>query len=288
MQGLRTNVALTGRRFHAWWEGYAFDAAVERNRLARAHGFSATRGNEGVRAEDEIAQAIWGAGRLEPGDPLWSMRCARTLSVPLRSRVVVLGAGAGGPLRDLKSATKWRLSGLSRYRGPARGVDLKSYDQVMSRMNKAAAHGAISLFELHRDPDPQAFVMFASELIAPGAPATFIDFTMARKTGRLKSCFSAPWSGAPRQAGDYEAMLKKAGYAVHDVSDDTRAFLPLISAGWANWQSAYNEALAVQDAELRGVFLQTLARYAHLWAERRDALKAGQLLVTRFQAQKPR
>ena len=285
---MRTNFALTGRWFHAWWEGYAFDAVVERNRLARAHGFSAASRNDDLRAEDEVSQAIWGAGRLEPGDPLWSMRCARTISVPMRARIVVLGAGAGGVLRDLKSATRWRVSGLSRYQGKARGVDLKPYDQVMSRMNRAAADGALSFFELHRDPDPQAFVMFATELVAPGAPITFIDFTMARKAARLKSCFSTPWSGAPKQAAEYEAIFKSAGYAVHDVVDDTRAFFPLIARGWSNWKAAYNEAHAIQDSELRGLFLQTLSRYAHLWAERLDALKAGQLMVTRFQTQKKR
>ncbi len=287
MKGLRTDLALAGRRFHAWWEGYAFDASAERSRLARAHGLDvATDLFTDVKPEDEIAQGIWGAGRLEPGGPAWTMRFARELGAPLKARIVVLGAGAGGPLRDLKSATRWRVSGFTRYAGAARGVDLKSYEKVMSRINRAAAQGALSFFELHRDPDPRAFAFFAGELVSPGAPVSFIDFTAARKGRGLKACFAAPWTGAPKPSGDYAAMLEDAGLRVADVEDETRAFMPLVTNGWGNWKSAYEEASKIQDAGRRAARLRVLSRYAHLWAERLDALKAGQLQVTRFRTRR--
>ncbi|MEL7492036.1 MAG: hypothetical protein AAGJ73_15080 [Pseudomonadota bacterium] len=286
MKGLQTDIALAGRRFHAWWEGYAFDGPAERNRLARAHGLSASGASATYRPEDEIAQCIWGAGRLEPGGPVWTMRFARELGVSLRARVVVLGAGAGGPLRDLKTATRWKVSGFSRYLGTARGVDLKSYEQVMSRINKAAADGGISLFELHRDPDPRAFAAFAAELIAPGAPMIFVDFTVARKGRGLKSCFTSPWGGSPKPANDVTALLNEAGFRVVDTSDETRAFLPLIAQGWASWRTAYEEARTIKNVAERVAHLQVLSQYAHLWAERLDALKAGQLQVTRFQTRR--
>ena len=146
MKGLQTDFAMVGRRFHAWWEGYAFDGVAERNRLARAHGLSASSTSVSYRPADEIAQCIWGAGRLEPGDAVWTMRFARELGVALKAKIVILGAGAGGPLRDLKTATRWKVSGLSRYLGEARGVDLKPYEQVMSRINRASAAGGLCFF----------------------------------------------------------------------------------------------------------------------------------------------
>lgn len=279
---LQTDLALAHRRFQAWWEGYAFDASAERNRLARAHGLSAANGSSTYRAEDEIAQCIWGAGRLEPGSALWTMRFARELGVSVKARMIVLGAGAGGPLRDLKTATRWKISGYSRYLGQARGVNLKPYDQVMSRLNRASVEGGLSFFELHRDPDPKAFASFSAELVAPSAPMTFVDFTVARKGKKMKSCFSSPWSGTPRTPSDYTKMLDEAGFRVAETSDETRTFLPLISQGWARWKSAYEEAAAIANATDRIEHLQTLNRYAHLWAERFDALKSRQLQVTRF------
>lgn len=286
MKGLQSNLALAGRQFHAWWEGYEFDAASERARLARSFGFSAAGREAGYVAEDEIAQAIWGAGRLDPGDALWTMRFARTLGASLRARVVVLGAGAGGPLRDLGVATRWKVSGLSRYTGRARGVDIKHYDQVMTRLNRAHADAGLCFFELHRDPDPKSFASFAAELVSAGAPFTFVDFTLARKNIRLRSCFSAPWTGTPRMADDLEKALESGGFRVTETTDETRSFLPLISKGWSEWRAAFDEAKAMQDAHARSEHLSALNRYAFLWAERLDAIRAGRLRVTRFQTRR--
>ncbi|MEO0879877.1 MAG: hypothetical protein AAFY22_09195 [Pseudomonadota bacterium] len=279
-------MALAGRQFHAWWEGYEFDAAAERARLARSFGFSASGRDAGYVAEDEIAQAIWGAGRLEPGDALWTMRFARTLGADARARVVVLGAGAGGPLRDLETATRWKISGLSRYAGKARGVDLKHYDQVMTRINRARAEAGLCFFELHRDPDPRSFAAFAAELVAAGGPFTFVDFTLARKNARLKSCFAAPWQGTPRPVADMEKALDSGGFRVVETTDETRSFLPYIMAGWSHWRAAFDEARSMQDARARLEHLTALNRYAHLWAERLDAIRAGQLRVVRFQTRR--
>jgi len=254
--------------------------------VARAHGLSAASASGTYRPEDEIAQCIWGAGRLEPGGAVWTMRFARELGVSFKSRVVVLGAGAGGPIRDLKTATRWKISGFSRYLGSARGVDLKSYEQVMSKINKVAADGGVSLFEMHRDPDPRAFALFAAELVTPAAPMVFVDFTVARKGHGLKSCFADPWSGSPKPVADITALLDDCGFRVVDTRDETRAFLPLIAQGWSGWRSAYEEASAIKDAVERVEHIHVLKRYAHLWAERLDALKAGQLQVTCFQARK--
>lgn len=280
--GVRTRLAMAGRRFHAWWEGYAFDAVLEREDVASRHGGLAS----GPTAENEIAEWIWGAGRHEPGEPAFTMRLARTLGLAARARVTVLGAGAGGVLRDLKSGTKWKTSGLSRTVFRAPGLDLRSYDEAVSRLNKGVADGALCFFELHRDADPAAFGRFAAELVRPGAPVTFVDFAIARKGVRLKSCFTNPWPGAPRIAGDYIRALKDAGFTVSDTADETRGYVPLVARGWAHWKRAYDAASRTADSRLRIERLRALSDYAQLWAERYDALRAGQLQVLRIQARK--
>lgn len=280
--GLRTRLAMTGRRFHAWWEGYAFDAALEREDVAARFGELGA----GPSPEDEIAEWIWGAGRHEPGEPAFTMRLARTLGLPSRARLVVFGAGAGGVLRDLKAGAQWKVAGLGRASLRAPGLDLRSYDEALARLNKAGADGALCFFELHRDADPAAFGRFAGELLKPGAPATFIDFAIARKGARLKSCFAGAWPGAPRIAADYIRALKDAGFTVADTADETRSFMPLVARGWAHWKRAYDAATRTAEPRLRAERVRALGEYAQLWAERYDALRSGQLQALRIQARK--
>ena len=214
------------------------------------------------------------------------MRFARGLSIPVRAPIVVLGAEAGGILRDLKTSTRWKVSGFSSYTGNARGVDLNSYEQVMSRINKASAKAGLCMFELYKDPDPKAFVGFAAELVGTGAPMTFVDFTAARKGRGLKSCFATPWTGVPKLSSEVASIIESADFRIVDTSDESHVFAPLIAQGWARWKNAYNEASSITDLAIRAEYLQTLSRYAHLWAERLDALRAGQLQVTRFQTRR--
>lgn len=275
----RARLGFESRRFNAWWEGYAFDAAAER--AAIAAGAARARELDGP-VEHDIARSIWGEGRLDPGDPGWMMRHARTLGLALKAEVVVLGAGTGAPLRDLKHGTRWRLSGYSRIPAKVKGLDLIPYEAALSRINRASADGGLCFFELHRDQDPAMIALFAAELVKPNAPAAFVDFTVARKGARLKSCFEGPWSGSPRQADQFADLLENSGFRIVDWADETRAFLPLVTQGWARWKNAYDRALEFSNRRRRTEYLRVLAQCAHLWAERFDAIKAGQLQVTRF------
>ena len=276
---LRSETALAFRRFNAWWEGYAFDAAAEALDIERA-----LRRTE--RPDREIPQLIWGRGREEPGDPAWTMRHARLLGLDLKARVVVLGAALGGPIRDLKHGARWKVSGYARIREKVKGLDVAPYESALARINRASADGGLAFFELHRDADPAMIALFAAEIVRPNAPFAFVDFTTARKGARLKSCFDGPWGGSPRQTEQFAELLEKSGFRIADAVDETRAFLPLVSRGWAHWRDAYSRALRFSDRRARADYLRLLAAYAHLWAERFDAIKAGQLQVTRILARK--
>lgn len=279
----RDRLAFESRRFNAWWEGFAFDPAKERAAIAA----SAESARDLVGPHDQaIATAIWGEGRLDPGDPAWTMRHARTLGVALKAEIVVLGAGLGAPVKDLKNGTRWKLSGYARIKDRIKGLDVIPYEAALSRINRASADGGLCFFELHRDFDPAMIALFAAELVKPNAPFAFIDFTVARKGARLKSCFADPWGGSPRQSDQLAELLEKSGFRVADSVDETRAFLPLVSRGWSRWRQAYARALEISDRRGRADFVRLLAQYAHLWAERFDAIKAGQLQVTRFQVRR--
>ncbi|MFZ5617611.1 MAG: hypothetical protein ACOZAA_09870 [Pseudomonadota bacterium] len=279
----RDRLAFESRRFNAWWEGFAFDA--EKERAAIAATFECAHDPSGP-YDQAIATAIWGEGRLDPGDAAWTMRHARTLGVALKAGIVVLGAGLGGPVRDLKNGTRWKLSGYARIKDRIKGLDIIPYEAALSRINRSSADGGLCFFELHRDADPAMIALFAAELVKPNAPFAFVDFTVARKGARLKSCFEGPWSGSPRQSDQLAELLEKSGFRVADSVDETRAFLPLVSRGWSRWRRAYAQAVEISDRRGRADFVRLLAQYAHLWAERFDAIKAGQLQVTRILARR--
>lgn len=279
----RVRLALAGRRFNAWWEGFAFDEAAERAALIREQ--VQARAISRLPVHQEIPQSIWGEGRFDPGDAAWTMRHARTLGADLKASVVMLGAGAGGPIRDLKNGTRWKLTGYSRIASRIKALDVAPYETALSRINRAAADAGLCFFELHRDADPAMIAMFAAELVKPNAPFVFVDFTVARKGARLKSCFADPWDGAPRQGDQVAEMLERVGFRVSDTHDETRSFLPLVARGWSRWKDAYTRALSLPTGE-RADYLRALSAYAHLWAERSDAIKLGQLQVTRFQTRR--
>ncbi|MEZ5895044.1 MAG: hypothetical protein R3C51_01470 [Parvularculaceae bacterium] len=276
----RARLAFENRRFNAWWEGYAFDAAAERAVLSRAGEAAGAPGHV------DIAEAIWGEGRLDPGDPAWTMRHARTLGLSLKANIVVLGAGAGAPLRDLAAGTRWRARGYARAGRKLKNFPVAAYESALTQINRAGADGGLCFFDLHRDPDPASLALFAAELVKPNAPFAFIDFTVARKHARLRGCFAEPWDGWPKPVEQTGALIEQSGFRIADIVDETRAFTPLIAKGWARWKSAYELALRAADHRARSAYLKDLASYAHLWAERFDAIRAGQLRVTRYQTRR--
>lgn len=266
------------RKLYAWWEGYAFDEEVERAAIAsQYHGDKAALQSP----ETIIAQSIWGEGRFEPGSPAWTMRFARALNLPLRANVMVFGADAGACLEDLKHGTRWKVSGFTRYDGVSRR-NLSSYEAAARKLHKASAAGAISFFELHRDSDPTAFAGFAGDVLLPGAKAVFVDFTVPRRTARLRGCFPASSQGAPRTIADFSSSLRNGGFSLVETDDESAAYIEMITKGWAGWRSAYNAIQTIENLKYRAELVKALGDQATLWANRLDAIKAGQLQVTRF------
>ncbi|GEM_PF-2187985 len=281
LPGLKAKLAFAGRKFNAWWEGYAFDENAERAAL-QAKFPAAERGSRRP-VEEIVGEAIWGEGRLEPGSPAWTMRFARMLSLPVRANVVIFGAGAGAPLSDLKHGTRWKAFGFTHAKNISQG-NLRSYDMAMRSTDKSGCAGALSLFELHRDANPSAFAGFASNLLLPGAKAVFVDYATVRKGVRLRSCFPSVHHGAPKTDAEYRAALAGAGFTLEETLDETASFMALIAKGWAGWRQAYTAISQVENGKLRAEMMRAMAANAALWAERFEAMKSGQVRVLCFRA----
>jgi hypothetical protein len=272
---LQRELAFASRRFNAWWEGYAFDAKSEREALVAAIAPPPP-------LDMALAEALWGDGRLDPGDASWTLRGARALGLGPKARVIVLGAGLGGPLRDLASGARWRARGFAE----TQWGDVASYGEASMRLAARDAQGALSFFELHRATEPGQRVLFAAERVKENAPAAFIDFVVARKGVRLRPCFNAPWDGWPKSIEQTTQAIEQNGFRVADHIDETRAFLPHVARGWSRWRAALDLAHQADGSLARAEAMGQLSVYARLWAERFDAMKAGLLQVVRFQARR--
>ena len=264
--GWRGNLSIAAKRFAAWWEGYAFDETAERASLKGGGELS------DADIADLVAIKIWGDGRLDPGNPSWTMRHARSLGLSVNAKVAVLGAGAGAPIRDLKTGARWKVQGYSHFRGKVNNAALRTYDTLSPKSFGALHDGALAFFELHKSTDPASLAAFAAEIIKQNGPVSFIDFTTTRNT-RLSSCFAGPWKGAPRTNDDTSVLLEAAGLRVSDAIDETQNFTPLVSEAWARWRHAYDFARAMPSPRSRAHYLQLLAAFAKIWAEafRRNA-----------------
>lgn len=275
----RQRAIFAARAFNAWWEGYSFDPKKTRAEIA-----SGRRGLE--RPDAEIPELIWGEGRLDPGDAAWTMRHARSLALSAKSQVSIFGAGAGAPLADVRAGARWSSTGYGREARGRRLLTVKSYDEAMTRLQRADQDGALVFFELHRDPDPAAFARFVGEFLKPNAPAAFVDFAVTRPGLHVRDCFSEILPGSPRAVPDYAKAIKDAGLVTGEPVDETRAFIPLIARGWQGWRRAYDAALCVDGAVRRADALTFMSDYARIWAERFEALKSGALQVVRIPARK--
>lgn len=276
---LQSRLALAGRRFHAWWEGYEFDEDVE---LAAMRARLSSVGAQGGAAIDDIvAELIWGTGRLGPGSPAWTMRLSRALALRNRSRVFVFGAGAGAALRDLKDGAGHKATGFTHLTNVA-GANLETYDIAFAQTRKTRAAGALSFFELTRDPTPSSFAQFAAEALAPAARAIFVEFATARKGPILRGAFPTARHGAPKQETEYADVLRRSGFSIERVDDETAYYASLIEAGWVGWRRVYEPICAVRDAALRASMAAAFGEQARLWAERYEAMRSGRLRVLAY------
>lgn len=283
---LREDIAVAGRWFNAWWEGYAFDADRTRRQLRDQAAQRFWRKLDGVAPEVIIANALWGDGRMDPGDAAWTMRHARMLGLPLKARVAVFGAAQGGPIRDLKAGAKWRTTGFARHAAQARHANIETYSEAAIHMNKGEYDGALCFFDLHRETDPKRLLALVSASLKGNAPVAFVDFAAGRSGTRLKSCFDEPLTGTARGGDQIAALIESAGFRISETDDETRIFRPLLAQGFARWRAAFQIGAVMPNARARADYVSALARIAHIWAERHDALRSGQLQVVRIIARK--
>lgn len=286
LPGLRPKVAYAGKRFNAWWEGYAFDPAYERRAtLIRQSRKGMALGTTSDQA-DLVAETIWGPGRLEPGNVSWMAHISRALMIDTKASVLVYGAGRGGPIQDLRRTAHWSLTGYGRRASTDMNVRVTSYDRARRRAGRPRFQGGMLLFDLHTDPEPVTLMKMFADMIQPGGKAILVDYSVERRDLRLRGAFQQPWTGLARPVEDYRQAAEQAGFTIGIEIDETSQFMPLVENGWAGWRSAVRMLNEIKDNRERAALMAMFSRYAGLWADRYEAMEAGLLRVSRLTLEK--
>jgi len=284
---MRARLTYAGRRIHAWWEGYDFDVFYERADIALHHHELSKKSISEKERADIVAESVWGPGRLAPGSPTWSMHLSRQLKIKDKTEFAIFGAERGAVVHDLKDVTNWKLTGFSHSSVSHNILRVMDYEQGRKQFLKSCFYRGLSLFELHKEKDPGGHLRFIHDVMEPGGRALIIDFSTARKNARLSSAFSGAWEGAPQHIEDYLALMRRVGFEIVSIGDETENFLPLISRGWSGWRQGWDLLQSFHEHRQRALLLNSMRSHAELWAERFEAINASQLLVSSIMVDKP-
>ena len=272
---LRARMTYAGRRFHAWWEGFAFDAHFERADIVLNHAKIADILVDESATASVISELVWGAGHCEPGGPSWSMALARTLPPAAKDKkTLILGANAAIIRHDLRAV----------FSGPIDIAELGVYN--LSSAYAEYYDRGLCVFPFYRDEDVAAASAALAGVMASRGRVSLVDFTIAHERTSIPAAFVKPWGGAPSYTGLFGDYLRAADFIIDQTVDETERFMPLIAHGWAGWRHAWQLLRGVSNDHHRAALTAALETYASMWAERYEALRTGQLRVTRFDLRK--
>ncbi len=284
-------------RFVAWWHG--LNLSPDGKKASAARGSKAVEKAPGpvdLSTRANVVQAMWGDGCVAPGDADFFTYLAKPLRFSKELSALDLGAGLGGPDRDLAKAFGIWIDGLEADRdlvteGAQLAKDLgmekkatlspfdpaivelpeRKYDRVFSKELWSTIAGRERLFK-----------EVVKTLRAKGE-FLLVDFVVGDEEGarsRLDAALGAdgrirdPWT-----ANAYVDALKVSGLEVRVAEDITDMYLEVILA-----------RLRPVHSNLRGdphlVPNDLLVRELSIWLQRIDLMRKNCLRLYRFHALK--
>ena len=296
-------------KFHAWWEGYEFQA---RGRAADAPEtppppvVAAPRprvkptGKVIVKElwppeRVKVAQMVWGDGFSFPGGIDYTVTIAQALKLPRDGRGLDIGSGLGGGTRAMAAAFGAIVDGfdlspelaheghglsIAASLGDRAPIDFLDMDRDMFKpkhYDAALIRNTLSLMS-----DKAVLLKRVAASLKPGGRMLVVEFCLARDDahGAALDAYRLGEATAPRLATlpVLAARLKEAGLAVLGVKDHTESFMRTVLTGWAKIDAL------VKRGELNADEGKALMGEAELWQRRLAALQSGDLRVARILA----
>jgi hypothetical protein len=299
--------ALARARFHAWWEGEAFDpmtfAAARRGSVeavdaaVEGQGPSEPPPSEAPPPDPRLTalQILWGGHRLMPGEAAEDRLQPARLGLPATGTLAILGPGLAGPVLASAEAHpgtilayEWREEAVPHVRHLLSGLGdrarVESLDLDLFAVPSDAWDGAWSLDEFSYAPNPSRLAVQIAKGLKPGASVIIECYAVEGRFSASSAFASAFAEPHLLEAGALKAVLSIAGLGLEDAEDLTQAHLLAAKEGFRRLEQALS-LMASQGFEA-GV-AREIAWEAEGWAHRMSALHVGKLTRRRFVFRKP-
>jgi cyclopropane fatty-acyl-phospholipid synthase-like methyltransferase len=298
----KRKLALAKARFRAWWEGEAFDEAA-----ATAAIEAAANDKGDVEAElfdpppfhvpPRLAalEAMWGEGRIRPGDADDERRAAAELALKPDAALALLGPGLGGPVCSVAAGFSGRIDVLE-WRE-------ETVDALMHAIQAAKLEGRVTAARIDLEAhvfapqsydalisvDDFAYCGYAPHLaqqifkcLKSGARAS-IDVYVGLKSKALTTAFASSFAEPQIRAhGDVLQALQDAGLKMVSDDDLTEQFLHWARAGFARLGERMD---AIKDLSVLSA--QELAWEVEAWRTRIRLLNQRRLERRRILVERP-
>jgi hypothetical protein len=299
-------LALARAKFHAWWEGEAFNeeaalAAVEAKLAAQA-------ANDALKdaAEEDLFEfewpsrlkaltVLWGQGRLRPGDAAQEAELITRLSIPADGVLAFLSPGLAAPVIAAASAHagridvfEWRDESFDALKHGIR--EAKLHDRVSIARIDIEAHafkpseydGLLSVDDFAYSGYPPHLAQQLMKCLKPGACAiaeAYVGLPSQTLATAFASSFAEPQI---RAHGDVIKFFTDVGLALDTDDDVTDAFLSLAKGSFKRLGEGLTEAGAL-DVHAA----QELAWEAEAWRMRMRLMAQRRLERRRFVVRRP-
>lgn len=302
----KRKLALTRARFHAWWEGEAFDEAAALAAL-EAKGADAPVNDASVEEElfDEphyelpgrlvALGVLWGEGRIRPGDAAAEGLEPARIGLAPDGVLAVLGAGLAAPIAAVANvyagkieAFEWREE---TYEALQHGLRQAKLDERVSLARiDLEAHvftpnnydGLLSIDDFAYCSFPPHLAHQIMKCLKPGACAVVECYT-GLPSPALASAFASSFAEPQIRAhGDLLKFFGDTGLLVEADEDLTEELLGYARAGFKRLGESLSEAGKLEVAAAR-----ELAWEAEAWRVRMNLMVQKRLERRRFILRKP-
>jgi len=295
------------RKFSAWWEGDEYTPLPDAD--PDTDGSAASEADDpSVHVADDVlsmavAQGIWGAGYIQPGNAEHYVEMAKTLALTQKKSMAVIGAGLGGPARDISRVTDvWitayeaRLTAAkegqrqSDMAGMSKRVEIAHFDPDTIDLPENKFH-AIASFEIFCFVEQKERLLQQCEMsLKPSGSLLFTDYVVKEDVPsqeRLAQLFAPKWGQpflwTPHQ---YAAAVSESGLGLRVQEDVTQSYVDLIQQAEPLWTKLLSDLEGSSTSLQSAIYNSVGAEHAE-WVSRLEALQSGEVSVYRYLALKP-
>ncbi len=296
-------------KLSAWWEGIDYvpppPGASEEDDHAGEADVNPFQGVSETLVAMAFAQGLWGGGCLGPGDANFYTDLIKNLFLTNEKSLAILGSGLAGPARHIVRETDvWTTGFESRdiaieesnrqcvQNGMAKKITISAYDPETVELPEDKYNSIVSFEEF-------LFVQNKSRLIEQAAGSLkytgsllLTDYVALKDDldeDNLALMFPRLWGEVSLwSAEQYTAAIQESGLTFRISEDVTPRYAKLIEQGWAQWRQLLStlKSKDMSSAQEAAV-LRMIGDQAALWANRLEAMNAGDIGVYRLLARKP-